>query len=175
MREQSRAWRRQQEAPFLADQAPDLERWARLVPETWTTQDNDEPVDPRQEYATFCRVEGQHSLPAGSLAGFLQAAPEQATFAGFLRQLIVVLALDLDRLVVRPPDVARFQKRCFANGRIRPEVRQKVLGAIARQLGKAGADAEVRAAILGEAEAMVGRLEEAYRPPARPGRRRPRA
>lgn len=168
MRAQARAWSKCKELRFLQDSNEQVERWSRIAPEAWASQGHhgkEEWIDLRQEYLAFQDLESRlrflGSLPGESLDGLLQAAPEGGNFAEVLRQLILVLALDLERLAVKRRDVRRFQRAYFSGGKMLPQVRQKVLGLIAGHLEKTLTEVEGRAAIQRETEVQIELLERA--------------
>ena len=156
----------QEEVAFLRDAGPQIERWARVVPETWISANVEgeaEPVDPREEYPVFAELREQlaflRSLPRGALDALRAAAPEGGTFDQVLRHLVLALALDRTELVPQPSDAARFQV-CFAEGQMLPEVQQKVLRLLDDHLEKSLADPDARARLRSRAEDEIARLGE---------------
>jgi len=166
MRERSAILCQRQEAKFLQELLPQVHPWTRIVPETWTGVDAEGeavPVDPREDYAAFGQLEGRlaflHSLPRERLRELLAAVPQGGTFASLLQRLLLALALDQESLVADGEQVRRFQEECFAGGRMRPEVRQKVLSQLAAHLEGALESRDIRAAILDDVEEEIGLLE----------------
>ncbi len=171
MRETTRGLLKRPEAAFFQKHLRDFEGWAHLVPETWSTpakdedEEEDRGVDPLQNYAAFreikARLDFLGSLPGGALRELWQAAGEGRSFDDLIRNLILSLALDLETLVPDQDRVADFQSRCFEEGNMLPEVREKVLHLVDRHLETAVENEDARVQIRNEVTAEMAVLEEA--------------
>ena len=166
MRQRSSAALAEEEALWLQDSLHLLERWSRVVPETWLSHDAEgeaQPVDPLVDYPLFTELLDQlaflRSLPPGSLRGLGEPAGEGETFDQVLRHLVLALALDRTELAPKPGDAARARK-LFAEGRMRPEVRQKVLRLLDDHLDEALPDPDARTRLRGRIEKQIAALEE---------------
>ena len=156
------------EVKFLQSEYRDISRWATAVPETWMRPPDDEEdeiqlVDPKRDYAAYQvalrRLAFLRSLPKAALTE-LEIAVEARTYDGFLRNLILTLALDMESLLPSDGQIEAFRRRCFEEGKMRAEVRAKVFELMDRQLEASIEDAEDRVAIRREFEAEVEFLEE---------------
>ena len=166
MQQQSCDLLEQEEVLILQDFRPQIERWSRVVPETWISRNpegEEEPVDPRQDDPVFAELVEQlaflRSLPQGPLGRLLEAAPEVGSFGQVLQYLVLALALDQEELVPDQRAVTRFQD-CFAHEQMLPQVKQKVLGMLEAHLEKSLADPAGRTRIRTEVEVEIALLEE---------------
>jgi hypothetical protein len=138
------------------------------VPESWTTRapEGEEVwLDPRREHRRFRELQARlallRSLPAASLEGLLQASPGGGRFAEVLRQLVLVLALDLEHLAVAQEEVSRFRQTCFTAGKMFPAVRDKVCGLFAAHLEKTMPAGRENGALIQALAAQIDALEQA--------------
>ena len=172
MQEASRMLPERPEVVFLQDCLQDVGRWARLTPETWMRppdEDGEEeeaqPVDPMGDYAAFREIRARaaflEALPRTAFLALLDLAEEGAAFDALLRNLILCLALDLETLAPDRSQVAMFRARCFEGGAMRPEVREKVLRLLDRQLGAVMEEEAHRRLLRTEAEMEIALLERA--------------
>ncbi len=169
MRDRCEAALGQPEAAFLGARKKDVRRWSRLTPETWTCAGEevdpgeDNGVDPLRDYASFRDVKGRmdfvSGLPPGALEDFELAAGGDASFDGLLRNLVLSLALDLEMLVPESGLISEFESRCFAEGEMTPEARERVLGQTKAFLAGAVEDETVRQILLSEIRAEISQLE----------------
>ena len=167
MRKQAIILLEQDDGLFLMDYHTEAERWARIVPETWTAsdaEDREESVDPLADYERFeelqDRLEFLRSLPRQALGRLMETAPGGGSFEELLRHLVLALALEQESLVADRTAVARFQEECFESGRMLPAVRRKVLDLIAGHLGEKMGDGAARRRIQREVEEEIARLEK---------------
>ena len=168
MRTQARTWSPCREVLFLRESKILLKEWCQLVPETWTSRDlqgEEIWLDPRQDYLRFQALEIQvsflRSLPGASLEGLLQATPRGGAFADVLRQLVLALGLDLERLTATPGEVKQFHQACFTAGKMLPAVKAQVLGLFAKHLEKALPFGLDKAALTQGLAAQIEVLEQA--------------
>ena len=162
MVQQSRGFQEQPELRFLLEEQVAVDRWRRIVPETWTIQaDEEDQIDPRSEYEEFVALQTRmrflQSLPSGRLDRLAKSAAAGMTFAELLRSLIVALALDREELTAGRKVEARFQA-CFVDGALGEEYRQKVLSMVAEQANRIFADPKRRDQIVDEVGAEIARL-----------------
>lgn len=155
------------EAVLLQEFTHQIQPWTRVVPETWTGVDAEGeavPVDPQEDYAAFEEIRGRmdflRSLPRKPLRQLLTEEPKGETFGSVLRRLILTVATDQESLAIDDERVLRFQKNGFAGGRMRPEMRNKILEQIAAHLQNALKDEGMRALILEEVREEIARLED---------------
>lgn len=156
-------------AAFLQVEHQNLKRWSTLVPETWTRppddlEEEDQLVDPRTDYGLFLQTEARmdflNSIPNEALNQVQQVVSDGRSFDGLLRNLILALAIDSEKLLPTSGDIARFGQDCFAEGQMQPEVREKVLHLMDRQLEASVADGPYRVAIRNAVEEEIAFLEE---------------
>ncbi|MDA0712126.1 MAG: hypothetical protein O3B73_18155, partial [bacterium] len=156
-------------ASFLQDEHRILKRWATLVPETWTRPADDmeeEPqlVDVRREYGDFLQTQARmdflNSIPDEALEPLQQMVSEGRSFEGLLRNLILVLALDLESISPSIGDMARFAQTCFSHGKMRSEVREKVLHLMDHQLESSVLEGPCRDDIRSAFEAEIALFEQ---------------
>ena len=169
MRDRSLALLGQPETAFLKGRLKDLRRWSRLTPETWTWADDeadageDNSIDPLRDYASFREVKGRMDfvagLPSDAREDLLLAAGEDVSYDGLLRNLVLSLALDLQVLVPDAGQVSEFESRCFAEGKLLPEARERVLAQTEAFLVGAVEDEAVREVLLSEIRAEISQLE----------------
>jgi hypothetical protein len=167
LRQKARLVRQQPQMAFLPEHRASLDAWASLLPETWTGTSSEQEaveIDPRQDQERFAEVEARlaflRSLPGQALQRLLEVEPEGMSFSGVLRRVVLALALGREDLEADQKAVRRFRKECFANGELRPAVKQRVLEELGRHLERTLKQEAVRALILQEAEAELQRLEE---------------
>lgn len=167
MRAQACAWSRCREVLLLWEYQGQLKQWRQLVPESWTTRDLEGQeiwLDPRQEYLHFQELESRlaflRSLPEAPLEELLQAVPGGKSFADVLRQLVLALALGLERLTVKPNEVVHFRETCFTAGKMLPAVKDKVFGLFAEHLGKTMPTGRENAALTRTLAVQIEALEQ---------------
>lgn len=160
MRAQARALVGYPELGFWPDLRPQVAAWAKMVPETWA---GPSAIDLRVDGQTLRELTGKvafvRSLPKPSIADLLEQV--EVDFAGVLHRVILALALGRTELEVDEAQVSRFCAECFAEGRLRPRVRQQVLDQFGGHLDATVADAEVRERIADELGAEIAVLERA--------------
>jgi predicted hydrolase (HD superfamily) len=93
----------------------------------------------------------------------LAAEPEGCTFEGLLRRLILAVGVGREELCVDQETVRRFQKQCFARGRMVEPVRQAVMEQVGAHLEKTLENEETRRLIAEEMREEIGRLEACCR------------
>ena len=131
------------ESRLLRDYAPQIDRWSRVVPETWMVsggEDDDEDlVDPLRDYARFqelrARLNFIRLVPSSVLQPFAEAVNE-CGFIDFVRHLILALALDLETLVPGPRELSTFASDCLGSEGVKAWARDRVTAkanAMARQ------------------------------------------
>ena len=160
MRQQARALADCPELGFWPKLRPKVAALAKLVPETWT---GPSAIDLRTDGQTLQELTGKmalvRSLPKPSVADLLEQV--EVDFAGVLHRVILALALGRTELVVNEIHVSRFRAECFAEGKMRPELRRQVLEQVAGQLKNEVDDPAVRAKIADEFRAETEALEKA--------------
>jgi hypothetical protein len=152
-------------ATFLQEEHRNLMRWSTLVPETWTRPPDDLEeeamlVDVRTDYGVFLQTQARmdflNSIPNEALNQLQQSVSDGRSFDGLLRNLILALALDLETLLPSAMEIERFRETCFEQNKIRPEIRDKVLHLMDRQLEasvlKAFHRSEIRTSVEDEIE-----------------------
>ena len=169
MRDASRSLLEQTGTLLLKAFLPDVRRWSRLVPGTWAVppeEDNDGEgtVDPLKDYAAFREVRARlaflRPLSEEMLQQLLGATDDAAGFEDLLRNLILSLALNLKTLLPGRTQVEAFRTHCFEEGKMLPEVREKILYLVGRQLEAEVEDRAQRQAIRREVEAEMELLEQ---------------
>lgn len=108
------------ESRLLRDYASRIDRWSRVVPETWMVSGAEDEVaghvDPLREYARFRELDARLNfirlIPSSTLHPFAKAVNE-CGFSDFVRHLILALALDLETLVPCSPEVSVFETDCL--------------------------------------------------------------
>ncbi len=154
------------EAYLLLDYGSQIDRWSRVVPETWTVsgaEDNDEnPLDPLQDYAKFRELHARLSfirlLPLRPLRPFAEAVNE-CGFRDFLRHLVLALALDLETLVPNTRDMATFESDCLGPEGMVAWAREKVMRQVKEMAREAVDDSGLRMLLIEEVEAEIATLE----------------
>lgn len=147
-------------ARFLQEEHRFLKRWSTLVPETWTRpaddlEEEDQLVDARSDYGVFLRTQARldflNSIPNEALEQVQQMVTEGRSFDGLLHNLILALSLDVESLMPSAEEIALFGQTCFEDGKMKQDIRDKVLHLMDRQLEASVLDgvyrAEIRAAI----------------------------
>lgn len=143
-------------ATFLQTEHRNLKRWSSLVPETWTRpaddlEDEEQLVDPRSDYGLFQETEARmdflNSIPNDALRNLEQLVTDGRSFDGLLRNLMLALSLDLESLLPSQEHIAHFENTCFDEQRLKPEIRDKVLHLMDRQLEASVDDGTWREAI----------------------------
>lgn len=160
MRQQARALVGRPELGFWPELQPKVAVWAQLVPETWA---GPSVIDLRTDSQTLQELTGKvafvRSLPKPSVAALLEQVG--VDFAGVLHRVVLALALGRAELVASEAHVARFRAECFAEGRLRPQVRRQVLEQVAGHLENEVEAPAVRAKIAAELGAEIAVLERA--------------
>ena len=160
MRQQARALVGHPELGFWPDLHPKVAIWAQLVPEAWT---GPSVIDLRTDSQTLQELAGKvafvRSLPKPSVAALLEQVG--VDFAGVLHRVVLALALGRAELVANAAHVAHFRAECFAEGRLRPQVRQQVLEQVAGHLENEVEAPAVRAKIAAELDTEIAVLERA--------------
>ena len=160
MRQQARALVGRPELDFWPELRPKVAALAQLVPEAWT---GPRAIDLRADGQMLQELTGKvafvRSLPKPPVAALLEQV--EVDFAGVLHRVILALALGRAELVANEAHVSRFCAECFAEGEMRPHVRQQVLAQLIGHLDSAVADAAVRAQIADELGAEIEVLERA--------------
>ena len=154
------------EACLLRDYGWHVDRWSRVVPETWTVsggEDNDEsPLDPLQDYAKFRELHARLSfirlLPLRALRPFADAVNE-CGFRDFLRHLVLALALDLETLVPGTRETAAFESDCLGPEGMAAWARDKVTTKAKEMARRAVDDPGLRMMLIREVEAEIASLE----------------
>lgn len=160
MRQQARALVGRPELGFWPELQLKVAVWAQLVPETWA---GPSAIDLRTDGQTLQELAGKvafvRSLPKPSVAALLEQV--EVDFAGVLHRVVLALALGRAELVANEADVAHFRAECFAEGRLRPQVRRQVLEQVAGHLENEVEALAVRAKIADEVCAEIKTLERA--------------
>lgn len=155
------------ESRLLRDFAPQIERWSRVVPETWMVsggEDEDEDhVDPLRDYARFrelhARVNFIRLLPSSVLQSFAEAVNE-CGFSDFVRPLILALALDLDTLVPGSREISAFETDCLGSEGVAAWARDKVTASVNEMARNATDDSHLRMVLMQDVEDEMARLAE---------------
>lgn len=121
------------ESRLLRDYASQINRWSRVVPETWMVsgaEDEDAVhVDPLRDYAGFrelhARLNFIRLIPLSVLQPFAEAVDE-CGFSDFVRHLILALALDLETLVPGAREISAFETDCLSPEGVALWARDKV-------------------------------------------------
>lgn len=160
MRQQARALVGHPELGFWPELQPKVAVWAQLVPETWA---GPSVIDLRTDSQTLQELTGKvafvRSLPKPSVAALLEQVG--VDFVGVLHRVVLALALGRTELVASEAHVAHFRAECFAEGRLRPQVRRQVLEQVAGHLENEVEAPAVRAKIAAELGAEIAVLERA--------------
>ena len=160
MRQQARALVGRPELGFWPELQPKVAVWAQLVPETWA---GPSVIDLSTDSQTLQELAGKvafvRSLPKPSVAALLEQVG--VDFAGVLHHVVLALALGRAELVANAAHVAHFRAECFAEGRLRPQVRRQVLEQVAGHLENEVEAPAVRAKIAAELGAEIAVLERA--------------
>lgn len=159
---------------ILEEWRVDLERWATIVPETWTAQTEageSAPVEPTGEYLEYRAISDRarflDGLPSASRRDLLDRWPPNAQYSRFVRHLIAALALGCAELPLGKANIRRFTQDCFTQNRMRPEVRLAVLDQLQQHLGASGSAADApdpdasTPTITDDVEGEIARLEAA--------------
>ncbi len=156
------------EANLLQDYNWQIDRWSRIVQETWTVSeggDNDEgemPVDPLRDFGTFRELHARFRfirlLPPGVLRGFAEAVNE-CTFRDFLRHLVLALALDLRTLVPTSSQIAAFESECLGDRGMAAWAGDKVTTKAKEMARRAVDDSGLQVLLIQEVEAEIASLE----------------
>ncbi len=141
MRDACRDYRQRGVARLLAEHYEPMATWSRVVPETWSVDDETQTaVDPRGDYDLFTSIRAKvaflRSLPRKPIEQLAAAAGMDLSFATVLRHLIVTLALDRRELLVDQEARSRMSD-CIRDGAVTPACREKVRDMIARQTRQA--------------------------------------
>lgn len=147
------------ESRLLRDFAPQIDRWSRVVPETWMVsggEDEDEDhVDPLKDYASFRELHARLSfirlLPSSVLQPFAEAVNE-CGFSDFIRHLILALALDLETLVPGPGEISIFETDCLGSEGVAAWARDRVMAKANGMARKAVDDSHLRMLLMQEVE-----------------------
>ena len=156
------------EARLLQDCGWQIDRWSRVVPETWTVSaaEDDEvaEVDPLREYPQFlalrARLNFMRILPSRVLLPFAEAV-EECGFSDFLRHLVLALALERDNLVPDASAGAAFESECFGSEGMAPWARDKVMRKVKEMARQAVDDSGLRTLLIQDVEAEISGLEVA--------------
>lgn len=159
------------EAFLLRDYGWQIDRWSRVVPETWTVSgpENDEvaEVDPLQDYRQFlalrARLDFIRLLPSRVLLPFAEAVDE-CGFRDFLRHLVLALALERDNLVPDASAIAAFEAECFGSEGMAPWARDKVMRRARDMAREAVDDSGLRIPLIQDLETEISGLEVADAP-----------
>lgn len=154
-----RSIRGRPESRLLRDHASQIDRWSRVVPETWMVsgvEDEDEHfVDPLKDYAGFRELHARLSfirlLPSSVLEPFAEAVDE-CGFSDFVRHLILALALDLETLVPGSREISTFESDCLGQEGFAAWARDKVLAKAKEMASKAVDDSRLRMLLIQEVE-----------------------
>ncbi|MDE2998790.1 MAG: hypothetical protein OXU79_06890 [Gemmatimonadota bacterium] len=154
------------ESRLLRDYASQIDRWSRVVPETWTVSggedEDDEHVDPLTDYARFrelhARLRFIRLLPPSVLQPFAEAVNE-CGFSDFVRHLILALALDLRTLVPGPGEILIFESDCLGSEGVAAWARDKVTAGAKEMARKAVDDPHLRMLLTQEVEDEMVCLE----------------
>jgi hypothetical protein len=154
------------EAHFLRDYGWHIDRWSRVIPETWTVsggEDNDDnPLDPLHDYLKFRELHARLSfirlLPLRALRPFAEAVNDYG-FGNFLRHLVLVLALDLETLVPNTRDIAAFESDCLGPEGMAAWARDKVTTKAKEMARRAVDDSGLRMLLIQEVEAEIASFE----------------
>lgn len=155
------------EAHLLQDCGWQIDRWSRVVPETWTVSgaEDDEvaEVDPLQDYPQFLALRARLSfmrlLPSRVLRPFAVAVDE-CGFRDFLRHLVLALALERDRLVPDASATVAFESECFGSEGMAPWARDKVMRKVEEMACDAVDDSNLRMLLVQDVAAEIDCLEE---------------
>ncbi|MDE2888207.1 MAG: hypothetical protein OXR72_08320 [Gemmatimonadota bacterium] len=155
------------ESRLLRDYASQIERWSRVVPETWMVaagEDEDEDhVDPLKDYARFrelhARVSFIRLLPSSVLQPFAEAVNE-CGFCDFVRHLILALALDLDTLVPGSREISAFETDCLGPEGMAAWARDKVMTKAKGMARIAADDSHLRTLLMQDVEDETAFLAE---------------
>ena len=147
------------ESRLMRDYASQIDRWSRVVPETWMVtggEDEDEDhVDPLKDYAGFrglhARLNFIRLLPSSVLHPFAEAVDE-CGFSDFVRHLILALALDLETLVPGSREVSAFETDCLGAEGVSAWARDKVTKKANGMARKAVDDSHLRMLLIQEVE-----------------------
>ena len=147
------------ESRLMRDYASQIDRWSRVVPETWMVtggEDEDEDhVDPLKDYAGFRRLHARLNfirlLPSSVLQPFAEAVDE-CGFSDFVRHLILALALDLETLVPCTRDIAAFECDCLGSEGVAAWARDKVMVKVKEMAREAVDDSHLRMLLMQEVE-----------------------
>ena len=159
----------QPEAEVLQSEYRNLKGWSLIVPETWMRPPDDfvdtpQLVDPRKDYALFlqtrARIHFLRSIPDNALQALQQAVGEGRSFDGLLRNLILALSMDIESLLPSWNHIDAFGKTCFSDGKMRPEILDKVLHLMERQLSSSVEDAVFREEILQMVQEEIAFFEQ---------------
>lgn len=153
---------------LLKAERVDLERWGKLVPETWTTpaeegEEGDTVVDPMRDIGSFghasARAELLLSLPPHVLSELDEVVGDEGTWDAVVRNMILAVGLDRETLLPEPEDVLLFESTCFDEGGLRPAIGDKVRGQFTTRLESLDVSAEAADAILGAVENEIQLME----------------
>jgi len=152
---------RRPEAVWMQEFTAQVRTWTGIVPETWvgTDQEGEEVrIDPQEAFAIFLQVEARlafvRSLPQGAMRELLEGVSEGGSFARLLRRLILAVGLERESLVIGEEQKSRFVEVCMADGKLRPEVREKISSQIGEHLERALIEKGDRVLIVSEVEAL---------------------
>ncbi len=159
------------EAHLLQDYGWQIDRWSRVVPETWTVSGAEDEevaeVDPLRDYPQFLALHARlrfiRLLPSRVLLPFAEAADE-CGFSDFLRHLVLALALERDTLVPDASAVAAFESECFGSEGMAPWARDKVMRKAKDMAREAADDSGLRMLLIQDLEAEISGLEVAVAP-----------
>lgn len=156
-------------ASFLQEEYQILKRWSTLMPETWTRPPDDleeeaQLVDARTDYVSFLQTQARmdflNSVPNEALSQLQASVSEGRSFDGLLRNMILALSLDLETLTPSSEEMTQFGQTCFVNGIMRPQVRDKVMQLMDRQLETSALDMPYRSEIRAAVEEEISFFEQ---------------
>ena len=156
-----------EELALLPDAAHRIRTWSTIVPETWAaTDDEGEPVaiDPREDYRAFPAVRSRlhfvRALPRGAVESLLRAHPPVRSFDAVIHRLVLAVALGRDTLHTDVALVERFAAECLEDGRMRPELRSRVIAEIGGYIDATLGGSSLRDLIRDQVLEELERLEQ---------------
>lgn len=153
------------ESRLLRDYASRIDRWSRVVPETWMVSGGDDEdavqVDPLRDYARFrelyARLNFIRLLPSSVLQPFAEAVDE-CGFSDFVRHLILALALDLETLVPGAREISAFETDCLGPEGVSFWARDKVTTKANEMAHRAVDDSHLRMLLMQDVEDEMASL-----------------
>ena len=159
-----------EELALLPDAAHRIRIWSTIVPETWAaTDDEGEPlvIDPREDYGAFPAVRARlhfvRALPRGGAQSLLKSLPPVRSFDAVIHRLVLAVALGRDTLHADVAVVERFAAECLEGGRMRPDLRSRVMAEIGGYIDATLGENSLRDLIRGQVSEELGHLEQSSR------------